>query len=186
MNEEDSLWRQVIRSILGKEPFNWHMVGNSGYSLKSPWISIFRVWRKVDTLASFGLGDGTRIGFWTDGWIDNLPLCTQYPQLFRITLLSKGFITAHWDNSISLIFRNSGRLLNDNEILAFQNLKSLRSNLSQDTSRLPLLWTRTYIKLCGKSKHSHLGYDLWSLKLRFNHAKEVTKQLLITFNMPTV
>lgn len=35
MNEEDSLWRQVIQSIHGKEPFNWHTVENSGNSLKA-------------------------------------------------------------------------------------------------------------------------------------------------------
>ncbi|KAA0068180.1 hypothetical protein E5676_scaffold392G00670 [Cucumis melo var. makuwa] len=78
--------------IQGKEPFNWHTVGNSGYSGKNFWISISRVWRKVESLAFSKLGDGTRIAFWTDGWIDNLPLCTQYPHPFRITLLPKGSI----------------------------------------------------------------------------------------------
>ena len=39
MNEETSLWRQVIRSIHGKESFNWHTVGNSGHSLKPPGLA---------------------------------------------------------------------------------------------------------------------------------------------------
>lgn len=78
INEKTSWWRQVIRRIHGKESFNWHTVGDSGYNLKSPWISISGVWRKVEPLASFKLGGGTRIAFWTDGWLDNFSLCTKY------------------------------------------------------------------------------------------------------------
>ena len=37
-----------------------------------------------------------------------------------------------------------------------------------------------------ESKHPHFGYYLWTTELRFSHAKKVTKQLLITLNMPTM
>jgi len=75
MEEEESLWCQVVRSILvrsiyGKEHYNWHTVGKSGNSLKSPWIGISMVWRKLEALTSFKLGKGNRIAFWSDVWVE--------------------------------------------------------------------------------------------------------------------
>ncbi|KAA0062490.1 cbl-interacting serinethreonine-protein kinase 9 [Cucumis melo var. makuwa] len=52
-NEESALWRQIIRSIHGKESFDWFTKGKSGNSLRSHWVSIARVWRSVDSLNSF-------------------------------------------------------------------------------------------------------------------------------------
>ena len=41
--EESALWRQMIRSIHRKEPFDWFTKGQSGNSLRSSWVSIARV-----------------------------------------------------------------------------------------------------------------------------------------------
>lgn len=74
MEDEDSLWGQVIRSIHVKEPFKWHTVGKSDNSLESPWIGISRVWRKVEALALFKLGNCTQIHFGNDLWVEDIPL----------------------------------------------------------------------------------------------------------------
>ena len=88
--EDTSLWRQVIRIIHGKVAFNGHTTGKYGNSLTSPWVSISRVGRKVEAFALFKLGNGRRIAFWTDSWVDDIPLNLQLPKLFRIALLPIG------------------------------------------------------------------------------------------------
>ncbi|TYK31267.1 hypothetical protein E5676_scaffold455G005570 [Cucumis melo var. makuwa] len=93
--EESALWRQIIRSIHGKEPFDWFTKGKSGKSLRNPWVSIARVWRSIDSLVSFNLGNSRRIGFWSDPWIVNAPNKEQHSRLFRIALFSTGSVAAH-------------------------------------------------------------------------------------------
>ena len=78
--EQNSLWCQVIRSIHGSSTFNWHSSGKETVSLRSPWISISRQWRKIDSLNLFKLGDGSRILFW------------KHPSMDRITLECKFLI----------------------------------------------------------------------------------------------
>ncbi|TYK02778.1 hypothetical protein E5676_scaffold145G00370 [Cucumis melo var. makuwa] len=92
--EESALWRQIIRSIHSKEPFDWFTKGKSDNSQRSPWVSIAKVWRSVDSLASFNLGNGRRIGFWSDPWIGNAPIKEQYSRLFKIALLPTSSVAA--------------------------------------------------------------------------------------------
>lgn len=98
MNEENALWTKVVKSIHGSSNFNWHTVGKVSASLRSPWISSSRSWLKVDVLVVFKLGNGCRIAFWLDSWLDNIPLkiC-----LFNIVLKPNGSVLEHWDSSSS-------------------------------------------------------------------------------------
>ena len=41
--KESALWRIIIRSIHGKEVFDWFTQKKSGNSLRSPWVNIARV-----------------------------------------------------------------------------------------------------------------------------------------------
>lgn len=86
LNEENSLWSQVVRSIHGKNTYNWHTARKTCYSLRSPWISISRTWLKVDALAYYKLGNGSRIAFWLDPWDGVVPWSIGYPKLFRVAL----------------------------------------------------------------------------------------------------
>ena len=63
LEEEDSLWCKVVRSIHGKKNFKWHTAGKEGKCLRSPWVSISRSWLKIDALATFRLGNGRWIAF---------------------------------------------------------------------------------------------------------------------------
>lgn len=56
--EEGFLWSQIIRSIHGQESYDWQTKEKFGNSLKSPWISISRRWRKVDTWQHLSLEMG--------------------------------------------------------------------------------------------------------------------------------
>ncbi|TYK22579.1 hypothetical protein E5676_scaffold584G00340 [Cucumis melo var. makuwa] len=127
MKEDTAMWRQVIRSIHGSETFDWHTQSKSGNSLRSPWVSISREWKKVEILAPFKLGNGRRVAFWADSWAREIPLKTQNSKLFKIALLPIGSVAAHWDsdtNSWAIVFR---RLLKDEEIQDFQSLLLLSS-----------------------------------------------------------
>jgi hypothetical protein len=33
---------------------------------------------------TFSINDGSHIRFWEDNWLDNIPLCEQYPVLYNI------------------------------------------------------------------------------------------------------
>jgi hypothetical protein len=33
---------------------------------------------------TFTINDGSQIRFWEDNWLDNVPLCEQYPALYNI------------------------------------------------------------------------------------------------------
>ena len=89
--EKSAPWGQVIRSIHGKEAFDWFTKRKFINSLRSSWVNIARVWRSVNSLPSFSLGNGLRVGFWTYPWVGNTPIKEQFPRLFRIALLPTGF-----------------------------------------------------------------------------------------------
>ncbi|TYK06564.1 hypothetical protein E5676_scaffold453G00250 [Cucumis melo var. makuwa] len=128
IEEEESLWRQVVRSIYGKESCSWHTIGKFGNSLKSPWIGISMVRRKLETLTSFKLGNGNRIAFWSDVWVEETSFRTCFSMLFRVSLMPNGSVAALWDNSTlswSIMFR---RLFKEEEISEFQQLLHLLSN----------------------------------------------------------
>ena len=88
--KESALWRQIIRNIHVKKAFDWFTKGKSGNSLRSPWVNIARVWRLVDSLASFNLVNGCGVDFWTDPWVGNAAIKEQFSKLFRIALLPTG------------------------------------------------------------------------------------------------
>lgn len=122
MNEENSLWKQVIRSIHGSNQFKWHTAGKACASLQSLWISISRSLLKIEDLAVFNLGIGSRIIFWVDPWLNNTPLSNCFPRLYRIALNPKGSVADHWHSSSSSWSVTFRRLPKEEEIEDFQNL----------------------------------------------------------------
>ena len=102
-------------------------MGKSGNSLRSPWISISKVWRSVESLALTKLGNGSRTSFCLDIWVGTSPLKGLFSLLYKIALLPQGSVVDHWDFatlSWSLPFRRS---LKDVEIVEFESLLSLLS-----------------------------------------------------------
>ena len=99
-------------------------MGKSGNSLRSPWISISKVWKSVESLALTKLGNGSRTSFWSDIWVGTSPLKGLFSLLYRIVLLPQGSVANHWDFatlSWSLPFTS----LKDAEIVEFESLLSL-------------------------------------------------------------
>ncbi|TYK21876.1 hypothetical protein E5676_scaffold494G00090 [Cucumis melo var. makuwa] len=149
--EESALWRQVIRSIHGKEAFDWFTKGKSGNSLRSHWVNIARFWRLVDSLASFNLGNGLRIGFRIDPWVGNTPIKEQFSRLFSIALWPRCyFLFFSWP----LAFRRS---LEDEEITEFQSLLFLLSTEKVVNSDDFRSWSiESHGRFSDKSLSTHL------------------------------
>lgn len=118
--------------------YNWHTARKYENSLRSPWISISRTWRKAEALPFFKLGNGSRIAFWTNMWVDVLPVGICYPRLFKIAILPNESIAAHWDRLISSWSITFCRLLKE-EITNFQDLLETLPNqrVSEDFDRRP-------------------------------------------------
>lgn len=123
--EYDFLWSQVVKSIHGSSLFGWHTNGKVSCSLHSPWIGISRTWLKVEALAIFKIGNGRRVAFWLDPWVDRSPLKVIFPRLYKISLNPNGAVSDYWDSSHSLWSITFRRLLKEEEIVDFQTLLGL-------------------------------------------------------------
>ena len=71
---------------------------------------------KIEDLAVFKLGNGNRIAFRLDPWVDQTSLSSRFPRLFRIAINPKGSILEHWDSSFSSWNVVFGRPLKEEEI----------------------------------------------------------------------
>lgn len=115
--------------ISSMEPlFNWHTTGKEGVSLRSPWLSISRMWLKVEKLATFKLEMGTESPFGlTNGQI--ILLFLTVTQGFSKQQPFPTVLTNCW----AISFR---RLLKDNKAEDFQDLMGIlhekRTSSSQD------------------------------------------------------
>lgn len=128
MQESEALWRNVITSIHGEDHFQWHTIRKEVANLRSPWISISRQWQKIEALAIFKVGDGRRITFWSDPWIENLPLKVRFPRLFKLALKPTGTVADHWDPSSSSWDLAFKRQLKEEELVEFLSLSSSVTN----------------------------------------------------------
>ncbi|TYK28319.1 uncharacterized protein E5676_scaffold600G001450 [Cucumis melo var. makuwa] len=121
MSEQKVFWRKVVENIHGIHPFLWHTSGKENSCLRSSWISISREWRKIEALATFRIGNGSRVYFWTDPWLDNIPLNNKSPRLSHIALLPKGSISKHWDSQTSSWAVYLRRLMKEEGLLTFNH-----------------------------------------------------------------
>ena len=122
---ESTLWRKIIRSIHGKEVFDWFTKEKSGNSLRSLGSMLLEFGGRLTHQPP--LGNNLRIGFQSDPWVGNTPIKEQFSRLFRVALLPISSVAAHWDHdtsSWSLVFKRS---LKDEEIAKFQSFRSLLS-----------------------------------------------------------
>ena len=113
------LWGVFIRKI--PSSYNWHTAGKDCNRLRSPRISIFRLWLEVEVLANFKLDNGTRIACWLDSFVGLVFFKVSNPKLYKITLLSKGLVFDHWDLNISSWLILFHRFLKEDEILDFES-----------------------------------------------------------------
>lgn len=81
--------------------------------------------RKESGAATFKLGNGQRISFWSDSWEGEVSFNFLFPKLFRIALCPNGLVADHWEFDSNSWSVNFHILLKGEEITKFQELLGL-------------------------------------------------------------
>ena len=81
-HETSRLCRRVIALKYGEGKGGWCTRACSRAQGCGLWRSISEGWETFAKHFSFVVGDGSRILFWHDKWIGDVPLKIMYPQLF--------------------------------------------------------------------------------------------------------
>jgi hypothetical protein len=92
--KRDAWWRTVVDSEFGclRGGRCSHVpTGAFGVGL---WKNVRKGWETFSGYTTFEVGDGTRISFWHDLWVGNMPLKTAFPALFGIAV-AKDFSVAN-------------------------------------------------------------------------------------------
>lgn len=84
--EEESLWRIVVARKYGVEEGGWWTRESSIYRASSVWKRVAQLKTKVWEGIRFVLGDGSKINFWDDSWLEDRPLGEIYPLARRAAL----------------------------------------------------------------------------------------------------
>jgi hypothetical protein len=98
----------------------------------APWKFIMQGFNDFSCKLKFVVGNGARIRFWEDCWIDPTPLCLRFPRLYRLCFSQSALIQNRWERSSQYSgwgfdFR---RNLNDREIEELSSLLSLLDDVS--------------------------------------------------------
>ena len=83
--EPNSLWHKVIKSKYGMVPNGWDANCPSRGSSRCPWSDISAGSPSFLHSCSFVVGNGERLRFWEDAWLEGGPLKEQFPRLFSLS-----------------------------------------------------------------------------------------------------
>ncbi|KAF3662156.1 putative cytosolic iron-sulfur protein assembly protein Ciao1-like [Capsicum annuum] len=92
---ENMLWKKVIREKYEMED-RWTtkmVVTPYGCSI---WRSIKNLWPLVLSRLSFKVGNGQKVSFWKDKWIDQSPLKQLYPDIHILSLQQQATVSEMW------------------------------------------------------------------------------------------
>ena len=95
------LWHNVIRSRYEMEGGGWLPCEVGGSTYRSPWKAIQRMMPIFLAHAKMKLGNGRRIKFWEDAWVERENFKDKYPNLFRLSILHNKPVSDFLDNSIN-------------------------------------------------------------------------------------
>ncbi|GKV01766.1 hypothetical protein SLEP1_g14297 [Rubroshorea leprosula] len=92
ITEKGGLWRRVLSDIYGSDEGNWLSYLREGRYVGSKWwrdvckIDEGMVIKKDWLSLGFGvdLGDGEKVKFWTDVWVEGYALSNKFPCLFLL------------------------------------------------------------------------------------------------------
>ncbi|XP_049372092.1 uncharacterized protein LOC125837001 [Solanum verrucosum] len=102
----------VLQSLLPKPHWSTSMVTNTyGTSL---WRTIRNLWPKLRGNCKIKIGNGVKVSFWEDSWLEQGPLKTLFPDVFILNQQQRATVAEVWSNQgWNLSFR---RPFNDWEI----------------------------------------------------------------------
>ncbi|WMV59186.1 hypothetical protein MTR67_052571 [Solanum verrucosum] len=112
-SNEQALWKEVIQAKYEMEDhWSTSMVTNTyGTSL---WRTIRNLWPKLGGNCKIKIGNGVKVSFWEDSWLEQGPLKTLFPDVFILNQQQRATVAEVWSNQgWNLSFR---RPFNDWEI----------------------------------------------------------------------
>lgn len=83
--ERRALWARIITSKYGLQPNGWDAKVVSRGSLRNPWKFISQGYGAFSANISFTVGEGSRVRFWQDHWLQDGPLQVSNPRIFSLT-----------------------------------------------------------------------------------------------------
>jgi len=96
--EDDQLWKKVVKSIYQED--NGLIPSKSGYKCPGPWQAIKNLVNDQQPLSKkivqhlrMELGNGERIKFWEDPWVQEGILKNLFPQIFVLSSQQNTAIT---------------------------------------------------------------------------------------------
>jgi hypothetical protein len=81
-NPENTLWHCIIRA---KYPGAGDIFSTTPHGGSPFWRSLHKIKDFFKLEARFSLGNGQRIRFWTDCWLNNEPLSVRFERMFEIS-----------------------------------------------------------------------------------------------------
>ena len=114
--ESNSLWHKVIRSKYGLQDNGWDANPSMRVSSRSPWKDISYGLQSFQECCKFEVGNGERVRFWEDGWLEGGPLKEQYPRLFLLSRIHNQSISSFVDSSLHSLSWNFDFRRNLNEL----------------------------------------------------------------------
>lgn len=119
-SERQVFWAQIIHSIYGTDANGWEAGSARRATHRAPWKAISAVAQEINRGATHKLGNGRKIRFWHDQWLDARPLKDEFPLLFNLARTQESsvasMITEQSRNQYSLTWGfNFRRRLNEAE-----------------------------------------------------------------------
>ncbi|XP_009335445.1 uncharacterized protein LOC103928158 [Pyrus x bretschneideri] len=139
--EPNSLWHKVIRSKYGLQDNGWNANPPLRGSSRSPWKDISCGLQSFLQCCKFEVGNGERVRFWEDGWLEGGPLKEQYPRLFLLSRMHNQNISSFVDlsiNSLSWNFdfrRNLNQVETEEAARLLQKVENVRLSQSRADDR---------------------------------------------------
>lgn len=91
-NEDSALWKTVVCSRYGRNGGGWLPDLNSSGGISLVWFDIVKLLSENQQLGDFygehfriKVGNGRRILFWQDKWLNNSELKIQFPRLYSLS-----------------------------------------------------------------------------------------------------
>lgn len=180
-NERHLIWGRLITALYYTRRRPLHE-GRSFRPHSQWWRSVMKSQAVFKCGASFALGDGKLIRWWTDIWIDDIPLSTRYPGLFQGVVRQEVTVAQCWNDKgwrWRFISRGLATRTNARNRQQITSLKTLLSQFSTSVTydRLKWRWTNNQI-FTVKSTYNFITYGglieplykhLWGLKIPLKH-----------------
>jgi hypothetical protein len=94
-HEKEALWRSVVDAKFGSVRAGWCSLDPPGSHGVGLWKFIRKGWSSFSRHTKLILGNGSRIRFWDDLWVGEMPLKEAFPGLYDIACDKSSLVAEH-------------------------------------------------------------------------------------------